>query len=80
MLNHLPFKGIINSTAPNNKFKPGYAAKLILKDLNISQEMSKKLILIQYLEKRHLNFIKAFVIRIKKFRLRCDYKNFRSIK
>ena len=48
MLNHLPFKGNIKNSAANNKFNPGYAAKLILKDLNISQEMSKKLILIQY--------------------------------
>jgi len=41
MLNHLPIKGIVESSAANNKFKPGYAARLILKDLKISNEMAK---------------------------------------
>ena len=41
MENHLPIKNIVKNSAANNKFKPGYAAKLILKDLKISQEMSK---------------------------------------
>ena len=41
MENHLPIKNIVKNSAANNKFKPGYAAKLILRDLKISQEMSK---------------------------------------
>ena len=41
MQNHLPVAGIVKNSAANNKFKPGYAAKLILKDLKISQEMAK---------------------------------------
>ena len=41
MMNHLPIKGIVKSSAANNRFKPGYAAKLILKDLKISQNMAK---------------------------------------
>ncbi len=41
MLNHLPVKGIVESSAANNNYKPGYAAKLILKDLKIAQGMSK---------------------------------------
>ena len=41
MINHLPIKGIVKSSAANNRFKPGYAAKLILKDLKISQNMAK---------------------------------------
>ena len=42
MQNHLPVEGIVKNSAANNKFKPGYAAQLILKDLKISQEMAKK--------------------------------------
>ena len=41
MLNHLPVKGIVDSSAANNNYKPGYAAKLILKDLKIAQGMAK---------------------------------------
>ena len=66
MLNHLPFKGIINSTAANNKFKPGYAAKLILKDLNISQEMSKKINFNTILGKKALELYKIFCNQDKK--------------
>ena len=66
MLNHLPFKGIINSTAANNKFKPGYAAKLILKDLNISQEMSKKINFNTILGKKALELYKSFCNQDKK--------------
>ena len=66
MLNHLPFKGIINSTAANNKFNPGYAAKLILKDLNISQEMSKKVNFNTILGKKALELYKIFCNKDKK--------------
>ena len=42
MLNHLPIKGIVKTAAANNRFKPGYAAKLILKDLSIAKQMAKR--------------------------------------
>ncbi len=42
MLNHLPIKGIVKNSAANNKYKPGYSAKLILKDLSIAKDMAKK--------------------------------------
>ena len=48
MNTHLPIKGIVKSSAANNNFKPGYAANLILKDLQISQEMAKHVILKLY--------------------------------
>ncbi len=41
MLNHLPIKGLTKNSAANNGFKPGYAAKLITKDLNIAQSLAK---------------------------------------
>mgnify|MGYP001204375305 CR=1 FL=1 len=41
MNTHLPIEGIVKSSAANNNFKPGYAAKLILKDLQIAQDMAK---------------------------------------
>tara|TARA_A100001015_G_scaffold307399_1_gene403237 strand:+ start:1501 stop:2391 length:891 start_codon:yes stop_codon:yes gene_type:complete len=40
MLNHLPVKNIVKTSAANNNYKPGYAAKLILKDLKIANEMA----------------------------------------
>ena len=42
MLNHLPVKGIVKNSAANKNFKPGYAAKLIDKDLKIAQAMANK--------------------------------------
>ena len=42
MLNHLPIKGLTSSSAANNNFKGGYAAKLIKKDLKIAQDLAKK--------------------------------------
>ena len=42
MLNHLPIKGIVKTSAANNQYKPGYSAKLILKDLSIARDMAKK--------------------------------------
>ena len=42
MLNHLPIKGIVKTSAANNKYKPGYSANLILKDLSIARDMAKK--------------------------------------
>ena len=60
MQNHLPIQGIVKSSAANNKFKPGYAAKLILKDLKISQEMSKSVKLNTRMGKKALELYKKF--------------------
>ena len=37
MLNHLPVANIIKTAAANNNFKPGFAAKMMLKDLSLAQ-------------------------------------------
>lgn len=60
MQNHLPVAGIVKTSAANNKFKPGYAAKLILKDLKISQEMAKKAKLNTTMGKKALELYKIF--------------------
>ena len=60
MNTHLPIAGIIKSSAANNSFKPGYAAKLILKDLQISQEMSKRVKLKTTMGNKALKLYKAF--------------------
>ena len=60
MLNHLPIKGIVKTSAANNKFKPGYAAKLILKDLKIAKEMSKEASLKVSMGKRAYDLYKEF--------------------
>ena len=65
MENHLPIKNIVKNSAANNKFKPGYAAKLILKDLKISQEMSKNVKLKTRMEKKLLNYTKSSVGKIR---------------
>lgn len=38
MLNHLPVPGIIETSAANRDFKPGFAAAMMHKDLKLSQE------------------------------------------
>ncbi len=38
MLNHLPVPGIIEASAANRDYKPGFAAAMMLKDLKLSQE------------------------------------------
>ena len=60
MQNHLPVAGIVKTSAANNKFKPGYEAKLILKDLKISQEMAKKAKLNTTMGKKALELYKIF--------------------
>ena len=37
MLNHLPVADIIDTTAANNNFKPGFAASMMVKDLSLAQ-------------------------------------------
>ncbi|MHA1151472.1 MAG: 3-hydroxyisobutyrate dehydrogenase [Alphaproteobacteria bacterium] len=38
MLNHLPVPGIVESSAANRDFKPGFAAAMMVKDMGLSQE------------------------------------------
>ena len=45
-------------SAANNNFKPGYAAKLILKDLKIANDMAKKVSLESNMAKKLLIYIK----------------------
>ena len=66
MLNHLPVKGIVKSSAANNNFVPGYAAQLILKDLKISQEMAKSRKINTRMAKNALELYKKFCNRDKK--------------
>jgi len=37
MLNHLPIPGIVQNSAANNDFKPGFAASMMLKDLQLAR-------------------------------------------
>ena len=60
MLNHLPVKGIVKTSAANNAFKGGYAAKLILKDLSIAQEMSKKVSLKNRMGEKAFNIYRKY--------------------
>ena len=70
MNTHLPIAGIIESSAANNNFKPGYAAKLILKDLLISQEMAKR---VKIKTLMGLNALKLYKIFCKLDKKNLDY-------
>ena len=65
MNTHLPIKGIVNSSAANNNFKPGYAAKLILKDLSIAKQMAKKISLNIFMGNKAHNLYNSFCKKIK---------------
>ena len=60
MNTHLPIEGIVKSSAANNNFKPGYAAKLILKDLQIAQDMAKHVNIKTSLGSKALKLYKKF--------------------
>jgi len=38
MLNHLPVPGVVESSAANRDFKPGFATEMMLKDLRLAQQ------------------------------------------
>jgi 3-hydroxyisobutyrate dehydrogenase len=38
MLNHLPVPGIVETSAANRDYKPGFAAAMMVKDMGLSQE------------------------------------------
>ena len=42
MLNHLPVPGIVEGSAANRDYQPGFAAALMLKDLRLSQEAANQ--------------------------------------
>ncbi len=42
MLNHLPVPGIVEGSAANRDYRPGFAATLMLKDLRLSQEAANQ--------------------------------------
>jgi 3-hydroxyisobutyrate dehydrogenase len=42
MLNHLPVPGIVETSAANRDFKPGFAAAMMLKDLRLSQQAASE--------------------------------------
>lgn len=42
MLNHLPVPGIVETSAANRDFKPGFAAAMMLKDLRLAQEAASQ--------------------------------------
>ena len=60
MLNHLPVKGIVKTSAANNNYKPGYAAKLILKDLKIAKNMAEKVSLRTIMGKKAFDIYNKF--------------------
>ena len=41
MLNHNPVPGLVETAAANRDYKPGFAAAMMDKDLNLSQEAAK---------------------------------------
>ncbi len=43
MLNHLPVPGIVEGSAANRDYQPGFAAALMLKDLRLSQEAANQI-------------------------------------
>lgn len=42
MLNHLPVPGIVETSAANRDFKPGFAAAMMVKDMTLSQEAASQ--------------------------------------
>jgi len=42
MLNHLPVPGIVETSAANRDFEPGFAAAMMLKDLRLSQQAANE--------------------------------------
>ena len=42
MLNHLPVPGIVETSAANQGFKPGFSAAMMVKDMGLSQEAASR--------------------------------------
>ncbi len=42
MLNHLPVPGIVETSAANRDFKPGFSAAMMVKDMGLSQEAASR--------------------------------------
>lgn len=71
MLNHLPIKDIVKTSAANNGYRPGYAAKLILKDLKIAKDMAEKVTLKTHMGKKAYQLYDSFC---KKDNKNLDYR------
>ena len=50
--NHLPIPGIVETAASNRGFKPGFAVKMMAKDLRLADEAAKAVDLTTELAKR----------------------------
>ncbi len=61
MLNHLPVANIIKTAAANNNFKPGFAAKMMLKDLSLAQSAASSINLNTPLGSLALDLYKDFI-------------------
>ena len=61
MLNHLPVANIIKTAAANNDFKPGFAAKMMLKDLSLAQSAASSINLNTPLGSLALDLYKDFI-------------------
>ncbi|MEM9227566.1 MAG: NAD-binding protein, partial [Verrucomicrobiota bacterium] len=42
MLNHHPMPGIVEASAANRDYQPGFAAQMMLKDLKLSQQAASE--------------------------------------
>lgn len=61
MLNHLPVANIIETSAANNGFKPGFAADMMLKDLSLAQSAATSVGIKTPIGMEALNMYKKFV-------------------
>jgi len=61
MLNHLPVANIIETAAANNNFKPGFAAKMMVKDLSLAQSAASSVNLNTPLGRLVLDMYKDFI-------------------
>jgi len=61
MLNHLPVANIIETAAANNNFKPGFAAKMMVKDLSLAQSAASSVNFSTPLGRLVLDMYKDFI-------------------
>ena len=58
--NHLPIPGIVETAASNRGFKPGFAVKMMAKDLRLADEAAKAVDLTTELAKRAADMYRSF--------------------
>jgi len=61
MLNHLPVANIIETSAANNNFKPGFAAEMMLKDLSLAQNAADSVNISTPIGLKALDMYKEFI-------------------